>query len=99
MKWLTLLLFVILLALQYRLWVGEGSFAHLAQLKQQIREQQQENTRLALENAALAAQVKALKDGLAAIEEHAREELGLVKEGETFFLVVEKEESKKKSTQ
>jgi cell division protein FtsB len=99
MKWLTLLLLVILLALQYRLWVGEGSFAHLAQLKQQIKEQQQENTQLALENAALAAQVKALKDGYAAIEERAREELGLVKEGETFFLLVEKEEPNSNTTQ
>ena len=81
-----LLLFVLL---QYDLWVGEGSLASAWRLQQEVTKQQQENDRLRERNAALAAEVVDLKQGLDAIEERARNELGMIKEGETFIQVVE----------
>lgn len=89
MKWLLVVLIAVLLGLQYRLWVGEGSLAHVSRLQGQIKNQDRENQRLRLQNERLEAEVKALRDGYDAIEAKAREELGLVKEGETFFLFVE----------
>lgn len=85
MKWLWVISLALLLALQYRLWVGEGSLAHVAQLKQQIAEQKSENEKLLERNRVLTAEVIELKQGLETIEERARHELGMVKEGETLF--------------
>nr|WP_093394412.1 cell division protein FtsB [Halopseudomonas xinjiangensis] len=84
-KWLWIAALVLLAGLQYRLWVGEGSFAHVAQLKQQIAQQQQENEQLLERNRVLTAEVLELKQGLETIEERARHELGMVREGETLF--------------
>ena len=85
MKWLWVISLALLAALQYRLWVGEGSLAHVAQLKQQIAEQKSENEKLLERNRVLTAEVIELKQGLETIEERARHELGMVKEGETLF--------------
>ncbi|GGI90416.1 MAG: cell division protein FtsB [Pseudomonadaceae bacterium] len=85
MKWLWVISLALLAALQYRLWVGEGSLAHVAQLKQEIAEQQRENEKLLERNRVLTAEVIELKQGLETIEERARHELGMVKEGETLF--------------
>ena len=85
MKWLWIITFALLLGLQYRLWVGEGSLGHVAQLKQQIQEQERENRRLAERNRTLTAEVIELKQGLETIEERARQELGLIKDGEILI--------------
>lgn len=85
MKWLWIAALVLLAGLQYRLWVGEGSFAHVAQLKKQIAEQREENEVLLERNRVLTAEVIELKQGLETIEERARHELGMVREGETLF--------------
>jgi len=85
LKWLWVISLALLAALQYRLWVGEGSLAHVAQLKQQIAEQKSENEKLLERNRVLTAEVIELKQGLETIEERARHELGMVKEGETLF--------------
>lgn len=85
MKWLWIAALVLLAGLQYRLWVGEGSFAHVAQLKQQIAQQREENEELLERNRVLTAEVIELKQGLETIEERARRELGMVREGETLF--------------
>lgn len=85
MKWLWIAALVLLAGLQYRLWVGEGSFAHVAQLKKQIGEQREENEELLERNRVLTAEVIELKQGLETIEERARRELGMVREGETLF--------------
>ena len=85
MKWLWVISLALLAALQYRLWVGEGSLAHVAQLKQEITSQQSENEKLLERNRVLTAEVIELKQGLETIEERARHELGMVKEGETLF--------------
>lgn len=89
MKFTIIGLVLICVLLQYRLWVGEGSLAAVHRLQKQIEIQERENARLQAQNSRLAAQVAALRDGDAAIEARAREELGLIKEGETYFLFVE----------
>ncbi len=94
MKWLFPVLLLLLFALQYRLWVGEGSMADLVRLGQEIETQSLENETLKQRNAVIAAEVEALKSGLDAVEERAREDLGMVKSNETFFMVVEPDKAK-----
>jgi cell division protein FtsB len=91
MRYLFLALLVLFLLLQYRLWVGEGGFADVINLRRDLAEQQAENTRLRERNEALDAEVKDLKQGLDAIEERAREELGMIKEDEIFYQIIEEE--------
>lgn len=82
-------LLAILLGLQYRLWVGEGSLAEVATLKRQLARQSDELGALKELNATLQAEVDDLKQGLAAIEARARSELGLIREDETYFQLLE----------
>lgn len=89
MKWLIATLIVLLVGLQYRLWIGEGSFAHKAELEREIELQQAENDVLRERNRVSSLEVEALKSGLSAVEERAREQMGMVKEDETFFMIVE----------
>ncbi len=88
-RWLILLLLILFLALQYRLWFGEANLRQLWQLQRSIEQQQAENERLSQRNRQLEAEIKDLKRGLSALEERARSELGMVREGETFFQLVE----------
>jgi len=83
------ILVVVLVALQYRLWFADGGLAEVHRLERRIGQQQQENERLRERNRALEAEVRDLKRGLAAVEARARSELGMVGEGETFYQVVE----------
>ncbi len=92
MKWLIPILLILFVGLQYRLWVGDGSLANVARLKREIKQQQVENDRLQERNRVLMLEVDALKSGLGSVEERAREDMGMIKEGETFFMVVEPEE-------
>ena len=91
MRWLRLLL-VLLLALlawlQWRLWLGNGGAGEVRAVRGEVAEQQAENARLQQRNDALAAEVRDLKAGGGAVEERARNELGMVKPGETFYRVV-----------
>jgi cell division protein FtsB len=89
MKKLLLLLILLLVFLQYRLWFGDGSLQDFWELHQEVEMQRQQNIELRERNAALQAEVTDLQQGFDAIEEHAREDLGMVKEGETFYQVVE----------
>lgn len=89
MKVATYALAALLLLLQYPLWFGTGGVFAIWALHQEITAQRAENTKLAERNRALAADVIDLKEGLAAIEERARIELGMIKKGETFYQVVE----------
>lgn len=91
MKWLIPLLLLLLIALQYRLWVGEGSVADIVRLDREINAQTVENERLEQRNKVIAAEVRGLKSGLDAVEERAREDLGMIKPDETFYMVVEPE--------
>ena len=81
--WLFLVLILLLAGLQYRLWVGDGSLAEISELKRQIAAQQGENRHLLERNRILEAEVLELKKGMETVEERARHELGMVKEGET----------------
>lgn len=76
------------LGLQYRLWFGEGSLRDVASLKHQVSELQAHNKELADRNRLLAADVHDLKNGNGAIAEIARKDLGMIGDGETFYLIV-----------
>lgn len=89
MNYLIVLLIVVLLVLQYDLWVGKGSIQEARQLEASINRQKAENKDLAERNDALKAEVMDLKKGLDTIEERARSELGMIQEGETFFHIIE----------
>jgi len=89
-------LVVIMLSLQYRLWVGDGSIAELRQLKHQIAEQRADLAALNERNEALKAEVAGLKMGLAAVEARARLELGMIREGETFYQIIPPAETLKR---
>lgn len=82
-------LIALLVLLQYPLWFGSGGVYALWKLKREISVQREENAGLHERNQALAADVIDLKQGLAAIEERARIELGMIKQGETFYQVIE----------
>ena len=82
------LLIFLLLMLQYRLWVGEGSLAEVRGLKRQLAAQQLELEQLQQRNEALRAEVQSLKEDDAAIEARARRELGMIGEGETYFQLI-----------
>jgi cell division protein FtsB len=96
LRWVLLLLLVILAALQYRLWVEQGSLGEVTLLRREIATQRAEMEKLRERNRALQAEVQDLKQGFEAIEERARGELGMVKPGETFLQLLEPEEPKRR---
>jgi cell division protein FtsB len=83
-------LVVILALLQYKSWIGNGSFAEVYRLNQTITAQEKENAAAKERNLALQAEVDDLKHGMDAIEERARSELGMIKKDETFFRVIDR---------
>ena len=88
-----IILMVLLAGLQFRLWVGEGSLAHQFELDTQIDEQRNENQLLKRRNEKVAQEVESLKTNLESIEEKARTDLGMIKEGEIFYLVIDKNDA------
>jgi|GEM_PF-5652352 len=93
-------LLVMVLYLQIILWIGEGSVAELSRLKQSITEAEAENKALQARNQKLILEVEALRNGLELIEYKARKDLGLVKEDEIFYHVIDRrgEEQSHEST-
>jgi cell division protein FtsB len=89
MRVLTLILVILIAALQYPLWLGKGSWLRVWDLARQIEQQQETNAKLKARNDALEAEVRDLKQGYAAIEERARSELGMIKQDEVFFQVMD----------
>jgi len=89
LRWVALLLFVLLLGLQYKLWLTEGGIPGLWQAREDLAERQQQIQLLKERNRLIEAEVIDLKTGFDAIEARARSELGLIGEGETFFQVIE----------
>ena len=81
-------------ALQFRLWVGEGSLAEVSGLKRQLAEQRAELDELKARNQLLRDEIDALKQGLEAVEARARGELGMIKEGETFYQIIDQKDEK-----
>jgi cell division protein FtsB len=86
---MTLGLAVLIALIQYPLWLGKGSWFRVWEVDRQIRAQRQTNGQLQARNNALEAEVRDLKVGLDAIEERARSELGMIKQDEIFFQVLE----------
>ena len=89
MKTVLVILLCVLVMLQVRLWTGPGSIADIVRLENAIAEQDAANASLQERNSVLMEDVSDLRNGLDSIEERARNELGLIREGETFYLIVE----------
>jgi len=88
MKVLWSIMILVTLCLQYRLWVGEGSFAEVWRLQQTVQQQSDINQALIARNSRLDAEVMDLKSGYQVIEERARINLGMIGRNETFYMVV-----------
>lgn len=91
LKTLTLIFVILIALLQYPLWLGKGSWLRVWDLNQKITQQKDKNTELKQRNDTLDAEVHDLKQGNAAIEERARSELGMIKQDEVFYQVLEPE--------
>jgi cell division protein FtsB len=88
MRWLAAALLVCLLLLQSRLWLSPNGVRELSRLTAAVAQQRADNERLVERNRQLAAEVHDLKNGMAALEERARSELGMTAANETFYQVV-----------
>lgn len=89
MRTLTIILITVLLFLQFKLWFGDDSLIDVWRLEKQVEELKTSNNELKERNRAMEAEVKDLKQGLEAIEERSRSELGMVQKGETFYQIIE----------
>ena len=87
MRWVSLTLLLLILLWQYPLWLGKGSWIKVWELDRQVDAQKEANQHTKTRNAVLDAEVRDLKQGTEAIEDRARNELGMVKPGEVFFQV------------
>lgn len=97
MKWVIALLVALFLMLQYQLWFADGGRLEVHRLEQQVAEQQARVERQEERNDALEAEVEDLKQGLDAIEARARGELGMIRDDETFYQVVESDSAESQS--
>lgn len=88
-KTMNIALLATLMLLQFALWTGDKNVFDLYLLKQSKTQTEQEITRLTLRNDRFLAQINDLKNGGSSIETLARQELGLIKEGETFYQVIQ----------
>ncbi len=94
MRILLLILLSLIALVQYSLWLGKGGWLQVWNLDRQIKVQQVANQKMKEKNAALEADVKDLKQGYAAIEERARDKLGMIKDDEVFFRVIKSQPPK-----
>ena len=88
MRWFIAVLAVLVLLLQYRIWLSPSGTREVLQLREAVAAQTTENQRLIARNQQLAAEVRNLKQGFEAVEERARSELGLIGANETYYQVV-----------
>ena len=88
MRALSIILAALIVALQYPLWIGKGSWLRVLELDQGLEQQRVATARLKARNEAADAEVRDLKQGYDAIEERARMELGMIKRDEVFYQVV-----------
>ena len=89
-KWISIGLAILCVWMQANLWIGQGSIAELVTLHRQIDHLNGSNTELRARNQRLEVEVAEFKNGLDSVDEMAREELGMVKDGETFYVVVKR---------
>ncbi|HTS22210.1 MAG TPA: cell division protein FtsB [Casimicrobiaceae bacterium] len=85
MRWLALVFLLLIAALQYPVWLGKGGWFSVRELGAQVAAQRETNAGLKARNEALDADVRDLKQGVEAIEERARSELGMIRQDEIFF--------------
>ena len=90
MKYLSYALLGLLVLIQYPLWLGKGGWLRVWDMNRQVETQKETNLRLAVRNAGLDAEVRDLKQGLDAVEERARVELGMIKQDEVFYQIIDK---------
>lgn len=95
MRGLLIGLAVVLLLLQWPLWLGEGSWRDVRDLREQVEEQRAANAELEQRNQALEAEVQDLRTGTDAVEERARRDLGMIREDEVFFFVVGEDDDRR----
>ena len=88
MRILGVILVALIVLIQYPLWLGKGGWLRAWEMDRQVETQKAKNHQLEIRNAGLAAEVKDLKQGTEAIEERARQELGMVRSDEIFFQYV-----------
>ena len=91
MRWLSFALIVLVVLLQYPLWIGKGGWLRVWDFDRQLQQQKDANRQLEVRNAGLDAEVRDLKQGYDAIEERARFDLGMIKQGEVFVQLPEKQ--------
>jgi len=89
MKLIALLLVLLLVMMQVNVWLTKDGYSRVAEIKELIQDQQKENNEMVSRNSQLKEEIKDLKDGYSAIEEKAREDIGMIKEGEEFYLLTE----------
>jgi len=89
-KCLSLSLAALVVALQLRLWLGQGSIMELVALEQQLTQFRETNAELRERNERLVVEVEEFRSGLDSVEEMAREELGMIRRGETFYVIVDR---------
>ena len=87
MRWLAIILVILIVALQYPMWLGKGGWLQVRETDRQLMLQREASAKLKLRNDALDADVRDLKTGSEAIEERARSELGMIRSDEVFFQV------------
>jgi cell division protein FtsB len=92
MRLFMLVLISLLVIVQYHLWFGKNGLQDKHALANEVQLIEESNAELIARNQMMFSEIKDLKNGLQAVEERARNELGLIKEGETFFRIVPKEE-------
>ena len=85
MRWLALAFGILIVALQYPMWLGKGGWLQVREYDRALAEQRDQNAKLKARNEALDADVRDLKTGSEAIEERARSELGMIRQDEVFF--------------
>lgn len=96
MRLITAVLLIFLVLLQYRLWFGKNSVPDYLALEEEVTRQLANNSKLKQRNKLLYADTDDLKSGTEAIEERARHELGMIKQGETFFRVIPNDDNDNK---
>lgn len=93
MKIIALVLLFLLIWLQYKIWLQDGGIPEIVQLQQEVEQVKTEVQKLSERNLSLDAEVTDLKKGLDAIEERARSEMGMIKQGEVYYQVIERDKA------
>ncbi|MHB8666153.1 MAG: cell division protein FtsB [Burkholderiales bacterium] len=94
MRILSIVFVALIVLLQYPLWLGKGGWLHVWEMDRQVNAQKDANAKMRMRNDALDAEVRDLKQGYDAIEERARYELGMIKQDEIFFEILDRPAAK-----